>query len=124
MSGIQWGSSEQAFKAIWEKLCEIAPHLPNRGKKFTVNLSTARTDMSLVEEGLMPSGKTFWYLIVFKVGSGVWSLKMKLSDGSFIEYSSTDLSDGYMMERRFVDVLFTNTSQTVGNPEFIVEWNE
>ena len=124
MSGVRWGSSEEAFKAIWEKLCEIAPHLPNRGKKFTVDLTAARTDTSLVEEGLIPSGKTFWYLIVFKVGGGTWSLKMKFSDGTYIEYSSADLSDGYMMEKKFVDILFTNTSQTVVNPQFIVEWNE
>jgi len=98
--------------------------VPNRARKFIVDLSTARSDKSLVEEGLLPSGKVFSQLMIMKVGGGVWSLKMKFSDGSTVEYACDEVTDGYRMERRFTDVLFTNASQTVTNPKFVVEWSE
>lgn len=98
---------------------------PNRAVKFTVDLTTERSDKSLVEEGLIPSGKTFLYLTVLRKGNGVWSLKQKFDDGSTVAYGSGELADGYLMQRRFVDILFSNTSQSgVVNPTFMVEWRD
>ena len=116
---IPWGQYERAYKAIHNAILS-----PNRAVKPTIDLSTARTNQSLVEEGVLPANQTFLYLTIMRRGSGTFSLKMKFNDGSTLEYSSDDLQDGYMMERRFVDVLFTNTSQTVTNPVLLVEWKE
>jgi len=115
-----WSRYDQAYKRIYYA---ILP--PNRAVKITVNLSTARSDKSLVEEGLIPSGKTFLYLTVLRKGNGVWSLNQKFDDGSTLAYGSDELADGYLMERRFVDILFTNASQSgVTNPTFLIEWKE
>jgi len=74
---------------------------------------------------LIPSGKAFLYLTVLRRGDGVWSLKQVFDDGSTVVYGSDELADGYLMERRFVDILFTNASQNgVTNPKFLIEWKE
>jgi len=118
----KWGG-EAIHDAVVQASHVLQP--PNRAVKFEVNLATARTEKSLIEEGLIPSGKTFLYLTVLKVGTGVWSFKQKFEDGSTIEYGSDELRDGYLMERRFVDILFTNASQSgVANPKLLIEWVE
>jgi len=116
-----WGG-----ESIYNKLQEVLTAVlsPNRAVKFTVDLSIVRNDRSLIDEGELPAGKTFLYLTVLKKGTGSWSLKMKFSDNSTIEYFSDDLADGYLMDRRFVDILFTNSAQTVANPVLLVEWKE
>jgi len=112
-----------AGESIYNQVGRLLP--PNRAVKFTINLSTARIDKSLVEEGLLPSGKTFYYLTVLRVGNGVWSFKQVLPNNSTITYSSDELRDGYLMERRYVDILFNNVAQTgVTGPTFLIEWNE
>jgi len=115
-----WSRYDQAYKRIHNA---ILP--PNRATKFTVNLSVERSDKSLTAEGLIPSGKAFLYLTVLRRGDGVWSLKQVFDDGSTVVYGSDELADGYLMERRFVDILFTNASQNgVTNPKFLIEWKE
>ena len=50
-------------------------------------------------------------------------MKMVFDDGSYVEYSSDEVDDGYVIERRFIDLKFTNSAQTgVENPKFIVDW--
>ena len=115
-----WSRYDQAYKRIYYA---ILP--PNRAVKIEIDLSIERSGKSLVEEGLLPSDKTFLYLTVLKKGDGNWSFKMVFDDGSSIEYSSDELADGYLMERRFVDLLFSNAAQSgVTNPKFLIEWNE
>ncbi|MGB9774774.1 MAG: hypothetical protein ACPL4I_12315 [Bacteroidota bacterium] len=115
-----WSRYDQAYKRIYYA---ILP--PNRAVKFAVDLSTERSGKSLVGEGLIPAGKTFLYLTVLRKGNGIWSLKQVFDDGSIVAYGSDELQDGYIMERRFIDILFTNTSQTgVVNPTFLIEWKE
>lgn len=117
---VPWSQYDKAYKAIYE-----ANLPPNRAVKFEVDLSTERSDESLVEEELLPGGKIFLYLSVVRKGDGVWSFKMKFDDGSAIQYTHDELVDSYLMERRFVDVLFSNSSQTgKTNPKFMVEWKE
>jgi hypothetical protein len=113
-----WGG-----ESIYNQVGRLLP--PNRAVKITVDLSTARSDKSLVQEGLLPSGKTFFYLTVLRVGNGSWSLKQVLPDNTTIPYDNTELKDGYLMERRFVDILFSNSAQNgVTNPKFLIEWVE
>lgn len=119
MSGIRWGASEEAFKALHNAILS-----PNRAVKPEINLAIARSDKSLVDEGVLPSSKVFLYLTILKKGTGTWSFKMKFDNDSVIEYLSGDLTDSYLMDRRFADILFTNTSQTVVNPVLLVEWKE
>jgi len=103
----------------------LRPVIPNRAVKFEVDLSVERVDRSLVEEGLIPAGKEFLYLTVVRVGTGMWSLKQRLLDGSTIEYTNDELSNGYVIVRSFTDIIFTNPPQSgVQNPRFIVEWYE
>jgi hypothetical protein len=117
---VPWSHYEKAYQAIYE-----ANLPPNRAVKFEVDLSTDRSDKSLVEAGLLPGAETFLYLTLLRKGDGVWSFKMKFDDGSTITYSQGELADGYLMERRFVDLLFSNSSQTgKTNPKFMVEWKE
>ena len=92
--------------------------------KFTLDLSTERSDKSLIEEGVLPSGKVFSSLTVVRVGTGSFTVKLKFADGSTTSYSSDELVNGYMMDREFTDVLVTNSSQTVTNPTFVVDWRE
>jgi hypothetical protein len=117
-----WGG-ESIHDAVRSVGKNVAP--PNRAVKFTVDLAAARTDKSLMDEGLLPSGKTFLYLTVLQVGSGVWTVKLVFDDFSTLAYDVSELHDGYLMVRRFVDLLFTNMSQpSVTNPKLLVEWNE
>jgi len=114
----QWGG-----ESIYNQVGRLLP--PNRAVKITVDLSTARNDKSLVQEGLLPANKTFYYLTVLRVGNGVWSLKQVLPDNTTIPYDNTELADGYLMERRFVDLLFSNSAQTgVTAPKLLIEWVE
>jgi hypothetical protein len=113
-----WGG-----ESIYNQVGRLLP--PNRAVKITVDLSTARSDKSLVQEGLLPSGKMFFYLTVLRVGNGSWSLKQVLPNGSTLPYDNSELANGYLMERRFVDILFSNSAQTgVTNPTFLIEWVE
>jgi len=114
----KWGG-----EAIYDQVGRLLP--PNRGVKITVDLSTVRSDKSLVQEGLLPSGKTFFYLTVLRVGNGTWSLKQVLPDNTTIAYDNSELANGYLMVRRFVDILFSNSAQTgVTNPILLIEWSE
>jgi len=114
----QWGG-----ESIYNQVGRLLP--PNRAVKITVDLSTARSDKSLVQEGLLPANKIFFYLTVLRVGNGVWSLKQVLPDNTTIAYDSSELANGYLMERRFVDILFSNSAQTgVTSPIFLIEWVE
>jgi len=99
--------------------------IPSKAVKFEVDLSIGRTEKSLAEEGLIPAGKEFLYLIIVKTGTGEWSFKQVLLDGSTIEYLNDEVGNGYVIARRFKDILFTNPPQgNVENPRFIVEWCE
>jgi len=92
--------------------------LANRGEKFTVDLSTARSDTALGKDGE-----------IFKVidkGDGTWSLKFKFGDGSTFEISNTETYNGdYFTEISYDDILFTNTAQSgVTSPTFGRWWKE
>lgn len=97
---------------------------PDKAVKYTLDLTVAHNDESLVDDKvLQPDHAPFSYINILKVGNGVWSLKMVLGDDTTIVYNSTELSDGYIIHRRFKDLKFTNTAQTgLINPVFIIEW--
>jgi hypothetical protein len=113
-----WGG-----ESIYNQVGRLLP--PNRAVKIVIDLSTPRNEKSLIQEGLLPANKTFFYLTVLRVGNGIWSFKQVLPDGSTLPYDNTELKDGYLMERRFVDMLFSNSAQNgVTNPIFLIEWVE
>jgi hypothetical protein len=97
---------------------------PDKAVKYTLDLTQAHNDESLIADGvLQPDHAPFSYINILKVGSGVWSLKMVLGDGSTIVYNSTEVSDGYIIHRRFGDLKFTNAAQSgLVDPVFIIEW--
>lgn len=98
----------------------------NRLKKFTVNLSSSRSDSSLVAEGVIP-GRLFISMVVMDKGTGTFSFKFKFSDGSISDsFTQDEILNGDVFDIEFVDLLFTNTSQQDGtvNPKFLVAWRE
>ena len=110
-------------KSLRGKLKVEAITYPDRAKKIELDLSQARTDYSLVQHKQLPSDTTFYSLSILKKGTGSWTMKMIFDDGSYVEYTSDEVNDGYVIERRYVDLKFTNSAQTgVENPKFIVEW--
>jgi len=116
-------TAEETAHEIVRSLTDKIITIPNTALRFEVDLSVERRDKSLVEEGLIPANKEFLYLIVMKVGTGKWSMKQVFKNRSTIEYRSDELTDGYVIARRFTDILFTNESQSnVDNPIFIIEF--
>lgn len=116
--------SEEAKEAV-RKIEQISKELfPNRGAKFEVDLSAARDNASLVHEQDLPHAE-FLYLTALRVGNGSFTLMTRLPDGYVLSYTEAELQDGYRMERRMVDVIFTNSAQ-VGktNPKLLLEWIE
>jgi len=110
-------------KSLRGKLKVEAITYPDRAKKIELDLSQARQDYSLVQHKLLPSKTEFVSLSILKKGTGSWTMKMIFDDGTYVEYTSEEVSDGYVIERRYVDLKFTNSTQTgVENPKFIVEW--
>ena len=110
-------------KSLRGKLKVEAITYPDRAKKIELDLSQARTDYSLVQHKQLPSDTTFYSLSILKKGTGSWTMKMVFDDGSYVEYTSDEVDDGYVIERRFIDLKFTNSAQTeVENPKFIVDW--
>jgi hypothetical protein len=95
-----------------------------RIKKFTIDLSTARTDVSLVGANLIPS-KLFVNLTILNKGTGTFSFKFKYSDDSLSEsFTQDEILSGDVINCVFKDIIWTNTSQTVTNPTLIVSWRE
>jgi hypothetical protein len=114
------------YAKLAEKLRQELARLTraNKLKKFTVDLSVARTDASLVGAGLIPRQK-FMSLTVWNKGTGTFSFKLKFFDGTLSEsFSDAEVLNGDVFDCEFIDILWTNTAQTVTNPTLIVSWRE
>jgi len=96
----------------------------NKIKKFTVDLSSARTDVSLVGEGLIPS-KTFMALTILNKGTGTFSFKLHFYDSTNSEsFSQDEVLNGDVFEVEFKDLIFTNVAQAGLTAVFIASWRE
>lgn len=91
-------------------------------KKVTINLGTARSDASLVEEGLLPNC-VMTSLTVLDKGAGTFSFKFRFKDGSVSEsFENTEVLNGDIFALEFIDVVFTNAQQSNNSVKFIVAW--
>jgi len=97
--------------------------LPNKIAKFTVDLSTARTNKNLSSkgggEGLFdydPKYPHWYYLKVLIKGTGTWTLKFISEDKSSISLTNDELTKGDEIALEFIELEFTNTAQSVTNP--------
>lgn len=88
---------------------------PDRSKRYTVDLATERTDISLGWSGVG--------IMVVNKGDGIWSMKIKHSDGSTTEFLSSEIGNSDRWEVKYNDILFTNTAQPVAqSPKFLIWW--
>ena len=97
---------------------------PNRAYKAEVDLSTARTDASLISEWGLTGKAPFFSLTVLRVGDGTFTLKVYFTDTDYVTYTQDELADGYIIDRQFVDLVMTNDAQSATNPKFIIDWRE
>lgn len=92
--------------------------IPNRAKRFEVDLTAGRSDVSL--------GYAALGLKIVNKGTGEWSLKFLFSDSSTMTITSTELGNGELFNQlSYDDLLFSNTSQPAAqDPQFCVFWSE
>ena len=109
-------------EALREELAEITR--ANRGHKAEVNLETVRDNASLIEEWGLTGKAPFFSLTVLRVGTGTFTIRTYFTDTDYVEYAQDELGNGYLIDRQLVDLRITNTSQTVTNPKFIIDWRE
>lgn len=103
--------------------------LPNKIAKFTVDLSTARTNKKLSSRG---GGETlfdydekypsWYYLKVLIKGDGTWTLKFVSEDKTTVSLTNDELTKGDEISLEFTELEFTNTAQPgITNPIFWLE---
>lgn len=109
-------------QALREELAEITK--ANRAHKADVNLATARDNVSLIGEWDLSGKAPFFTVTVLKVGTGTFTIRTYFTAEDYAEYAHDELSDGYVIDRQFIDLRMINTEQTVTNPRLIVDWRE
>ena len=103
--------------------------LPNKIAKFTVDLSTERTNKKLSSRGggedlfdYDEKYPSWFYLKVLIKGTGTWTLKFVSGDKTTISLSDEEITKGDEIALEFTELEFTNSAQSgITNPIFWLE---
>ena len=116
---------------LLDKLSEIIykARFPNEVTKFTVDLSSARTNKRLSSigggEGLFDYNTKFptWhYLKILVKGTGIWSLTFEMPGKRTITLNNDEVLLGDEVYLEWTDLYFTNTAQSgIVSPVFWIE---
>ena len=130
---IKGGALKGEFVAIQELkqvLSEVIykARLPNKVKKFTVDLSTARAKTKLSSVGggerlfdYDEQYPTWHYFKVLVKGTGNFTIRFVLEGREPVELENTEILKGDEILLEFKEIEFTNTAQSVTNPVFWLE---
>lgn len=101
--------------------------LPDNVAKFSVDLSTARSEKPLsdVGGGERKFKHAHWYYLKFLTKGGVWTIKFVLKDKSSVSLSNTEVTKGDEVYLEFTELKFTNSTQAgIDGPTLWLERRE